>query len=164
MLENTSVKHRFRMLMNYDTASTISLAIAKYFGTRTHIIVANVSWGMDLPYEADLLILHASGYMDEVEIKISKSDLRRDRLKYHNHDGRHIRRLWFAVPEKLAPIIHEIQERAGVLVVGADGRVRMERRPIINKLAPKLRDDQKFQLARLGAMRVWDLKWVLLHK
>jgi hypothetical protein len=150
--------------MDYDTASTVSLAVARYFGVRTHVIVANVSWGMDLPYEADLLILHASGYMDEVEVKISKSDLRRDKLKYHNHDGRHIRRLWFAIPEKLVAIIPEIQERAGVLVVDVQGRVRMERRPVINKLAPKLRDDQKFQLARLGAMRVWDLKQVLLHK
>ncbi len=143
--------------MNHETAKEIEIAIAQWFGYREHVIVPNVSWGF-LTYEADLLVLSSSGYAWEVEIKISRGDLVRDKHKRHNHESRKVRQLWFAIPEKLTNCIDHVPERAGVLVVSTDGKVRELRKPTANEFAIKLTDAQQFQIARLGAMRVWDLK------
>ena len=143
--------------MNNETSKEIERKIAFYFGIRTHIIVPNVSWSM-LPYEADMVVLHESGYADEVEIKISRADLLRDKSKYHQHDSNKFRRLWFAIPRKLEKSIPDIMERAGVLVVETNGNVTQVRKPEINKTAIKFSDQQRLHLARLGCMRMWYLK------
>lgn len=109
------------------TASEISYVLAhKVWKPRTHVIVPNLSWGL-LPWEADLAVLHGSGYMDEVEIKISLADLRREfETKAEKHERlvrgspqyvlgvdrkfvpnwsdtkpHIVRRFWFAMPERL---------------------------------------------------------------
>ena len=35
----------------------IEIAVAKLFGYRSHLIVPNISWGLDFKHELDLLIL-----------------------------------------------------------------------------------------------------------
>ena len=71
--------------MNYETASEIEIAIARHFGTRTHVIIPNLSFAM-FPYELDLCVLNMkSFYALEVEIKVSKADLVRDGKKEHAH-------------------------------------------------------------------------------
>ena len=60
------------------TLPEIELAIAKYYGTREHIIVPNISWGFDYMHECDMFIIKKSGYAVEVEIKRSKNDLIND--------------------------------------------------------------------------------------
>lgn len=58
------------------TCLDIELATASHFDSRANLIVPNISWGMGLDHEIDLAIVNPkSGYMREVEIKISKSDL-----------------------------------------------------------------------------------------
>jgi hypothetical protein len=144
--------------MNYETSGEIEIAIARWFGIRKYVIVPNVSWGF-LPYEADMLILTKSKYVWEVEIKVSRSDLLRDGNKRHQHNTPKVRKLWFAIPEKLEGCIEQIPERAGVLVVDRTGRVTTSSRsPTANPIARKLSDEECFQLARLGALRVWPLK------
>jgi len=39
----------------------IEIAVMEYLGTRTNLIVPNVSWGMDL-HECDILSLSKAGY------------------------------------------------------------------------------------------------------
>ena len=143
--------------MNYETATEIERQVAFWFGIRTHIIVPNVSWSM-LPYEADMVILHQSRYADEVEIKISRSDLLRDKNKRHQHDSNKFRRLWFAIPRKLELSISDIPTRAGVLIIENNGGVNTFRNPEINKIAVKFTEAQALNLARLGCMRMWYLK------
>ena len=143
--------------MNYETCKEIELAIAKSFGIRKLLMVPNVSWGL-LPYEADILILTAAGYLWEVEIKVSRSDLLRDGDKRHHHDSDKIRQLWFAIPAKLERCVELIPQRAGVLVIGNTGLVKELKPPTPNPSARKLSDDERFQFARLGALRVWSLK------
>ena len=142
--------------MNYETAKEIELRLAKWFGLRNHIVVPNVSWGI-LPYEADLLILTPSSYAWEVEIKVSRSDLLRDKKKRHQHDAPMIKRLWFAIPEKLSDCIEHVPEKAGVLIVSKTGRVIQIRQPV-DRHVPKLSSEQRFKIARLGALRIWPLK------
>ena len=147
------------------TSLDIELALARYFNPRQNLMVPNISWGMDM-HECDMLIMSKSGYLTEVEIKISASDLKRDQEKRHGHiDGR-IKALYFAIPEVL--LKHEIliPERAGILVIRKSwesaryGRFEagLWRKPKINAQAPALTEAEKFNIARLGALRMWTLK------
>lgn len=146
--------------MNYETSFEIEVAVARHFHTLTHVIVPNVSWGM-FGYELDLCVLNVrSLYASEVEIKISKSDLKRDLLKRHEHDRNRnlIKQLWFAMPEKMNGCFEFVPERAGIMLVGRNGRVMVARNPMSNKLARKWSYEDAFKLARLGTLRVWNLK------
>jgi hypothetical protein len=152
--------------MNYETTSEIEIAIARYFDTTKNIIVPNISWGM-FPYELDLCILNCkSFYASEVEIKISKSDLKRDLKKHHNHDRNRnlIKYLWFAIPEKLLDCIEFVPDHAGILYVNKNGRVYLKREAVANSLARKWDVQNSYKLARLGTLRIWKLKEIILGK
>lgn len=122
----------------------------------------NVSWGMGLLYEADLVVLRVSGYAAEVEIKTSAADIRRDLKKSHQHDSNFFKELWFAVPEALKDDPN-IPKRAGILVVrlcwGKYPKVvAAARKAVRNPKAVKWSLEKQLKLCRLGMMRVWTLK------
>lgn len=151
--------------MNYETSAEIEIAVAAYFGARTHIIVPNVSWGM-FGYELDLCILNnKSFYASEVEIKTSKFDLKRDCKKSHQHDLNYnmIKNLWFAMPEKLECCADLVPTKAGILLVSPKSVVREIRKPQPNRIARKWTVQKAYELARLGTLRVWDLKRVNMY-
>lgn len=149
------------------TAVEVEAAVAAYFGVRENVIVPNVSWGFFRDgHEADLVLLKPSGWADEIEIKVSKADIKRDLGK--NGGRGHVRnlfmrRLWFAVPEHLAgdPCIPEF---AGILSLsrgdhsGARVRIHSLRAPKVNPAAKKLSEHDQLRLMRLGCMRIWGLK------
>lgn len=144
------------------TAAHIEIAVARHFGYRQHLIVPNVSWGMGL-HECDVLILSSLGYATEVEIKISASDLKKDTRKRHGHvdSQNRIKKLYFAIPEKLMDYADAIPERAGILVYkyfNGRGYVEEIRPARQNMRARPLTDDERYNMARLGAMRIWSLK------
>lgn len=147
-------------------------AIAQRFEPRRNLIVPNVSWGLSI-HECDMLVLSQANYATEVEIKISKADLKKDAEKWHGHNDYYnrIKSLFFAFPEHLWPKLQDcldcIPERAGVLLVsrqpstrrfGPLWRIDTEREPEINRQARKFTDDERYKLARLGALRIWRLK------
>jgi hypothetical protein len=144
------------------TATNIAVALTRPDGPfpyRRYVVVPNVSFGMGLNHEADLLAMSAAGVCTEVEIKISVADLRRDSLKrkWHRWSGPCIiRRIYFTAPEAMeAALIEHAPKFAGIYVVTESGGWRLVRRAIDNRLARKLDDRERFQLARLGAMRYW---------
>ena len=144
----------------------IEIAVAHWYGTRKHVIVPNVSWGM-FQYELDMVVLTPSDYLHEIEIKVSKSDLVRDKEKWHGHRNNLVRELYFAIPIDLIAAINHIPERAGVFTVRNENgtyRVNLERKAIPNKLARKLTEKEKFNLARLGALRIWALKESIISR
>jgi len=148
------------MILNYDNAREIELALINYFDVQKYIIVPNVSYGI-FPYELDLCMLNYRGrYATEVEIKISKSDLKRDGKKWHSHDHNYnyIKYLYFAMPIKMKGCEEFVQENAGILWVDNKGKVEVARKPVPNKLARKWDDKMAFKLARLGTMRYWKLR------
>ena len=147
--------------MNYTTCAEIELKLVKWFNPRTNLIVPNVSWGF-LKYECDLLIISKLGYLIEVEIKVSLSDLKRDLLKRHNHDDNRIKYLYFAIPKKLEKHIEHIPERAGIFVVDEEGWVHKIRKPTINNIAKPISIEDMYKIARLGTLRVWNLKKKIL--
>lgn len=131
-------------------------------------VVTNVSWGM-LPWEADLLVLRNSGWLEEVEIKVSAADWRADRakLKFMKDPLPHgliakswqrIHRFWYAAPMTLAKRFAEmgIPDWAGVVGVNSAG-CEVLREAEKRADSRKLDDKEACKLCRLGAMRQWDL-------
>lgn len=100
------------------TAVDIELATSVLMNRRNNLIVPNVSWGLLHRQEADLLVVYPSGWMSEVEIKVTAQDIKADMQKCKwawNMDPR-IHEFWFAVPEALKD--HpDIPEFAGIISV-----------------------------------------------
>lgn len=137
----------------------MEIALATWF-TGSNIVVPNISWGLGI-HECDLLVLTKVGYALEVEIKVSKSDLKKDVEKTHGHESNLIKALYFAIPEKLVSSIEHIPERAGIIVVEKHHNgnfCKLLRKPVINKQARKLTGEEQFTVVRLGAIRIWGLK------
>jgi hypothetical protein len=144
----------------------MEIILAKYFDYTTNLIVPNVHWGM-FNYELDLIILSKAGYATEIEIKISKSDLIKDKNKFHNHENKMIKNLYFAIPEYIDIdfALENIPNRAGLLVVKEVKndwvqyyKSKKEKKPISSKNPYKWNDEERYKLARLGAIRIWNLK------
>ncbi len=166
------------------TTLEMEIALLKAVNPRQNLTVLNPSWGLNLRgrngvrsgvmHECDLLYLTKSMYATEIEIKISKGDLLKDKGKRHGHNHNHIARLYFAVPEKLEELaLQEIPERAGLFVVYKyeatrytydssykylTTSVRLSREAKRNPNAVKWTTDEAFSLARLGTIRVLPMK------
>ncbi len=143
------------------TTAEMEVRVANYLNTRRNLIVPNVSWGMNV-HECDLLVLTNAGWLWEVEIKISKADLKKDLQKYHRHDSPLIKRLYFAIPDYLQDCIELVPDRAGIIVVnteaGRSWRGVWKHREARNHGGRKMTDAERYRLARLGALRIWSLK------
>lgn len=150
---------------------TMEVAVANYFSPRRNLIVPNVSWGM-FRHEVDLCVLSPAGYATEVEIKVSRSDLIKDKEKRHGHDEPMIKYLYFAIPVHLEKDIEHIPDRAGVLTVrwnepfnnrytgkmyGGWWSCKKIRGSKVN-YNRKWTTSERDNLLRLGAMRIWGLK------
>jgi hypothetical protein len=147
------------------TTLEIENRVASFFDYRQNIIVPNISWGINI-HECDLLIIRKSGCGIEVEIKISKADLKKDGEKRHGHFdyNNRIKELYFAIPEHLKDNIDLIPERAGILVLnkrldyGYHIDLRILRKPKSNMKATKFTEKEILKIAHLGTMRIWNLK------
>ena len=139
------------------TSSFVEIAVARHFNYRMNLIIPNVYWGLGLSYEVDLLIVSPSGYATEVEIKVSKSDIKADLSKRHTHNSKLIKRFYFAVPESLADCEY-LPKDAGLVTVTDFGVCKILRPPRVNKEARRLSEGQLHILRGLAAMRIWDLK------
>jgi hypothetical protein len=144
------------------------------FPWRRYVVVPNVSWGL-VSWEADLVAMAPSGYLYEVEIKVSHQDLKADlekpkhrRWKERGDPGdvwRKLRGFYYAMPRKIYDLATKAQTAipayAGIIVVTPsetdDARLWCEvvRTCTINKTASKLTTFDQYQLARLGVMRYW---------
>lgn len=147
-----------------DTAE-METTLASYFDWRVNMIVPNVFWGLGV-HECDLLVVTKSGYATEVEIKISRADLKKDSAKNHGHKSKKIKRLFFAIPEHLAHCHEFIPAHAGILHVCPEREygwcVKWIREPIENPDRRKLTDDEMQHLGCLASMRIWGLKHTII--
>jgi hypothetical protein len=154
----------------------MEVALARYFNPRQKLVVPRIAWGFsNISHECDLIVLTKSGYLYEVEIKISKQDLIKDIKKNHHHNSEYIKFLYFAIPDYLKDGMDKIPERAGILVVSrntehqrSDSKlsygfnVVIMRKPQLQS-KHKLTDEERYQIARLGALKIWGLKEKLLE-
>jgi len=141
----------------------IEFAIANHFGIRTNLVVPNVSWGLGV-HECDLLICSKAGYCTEIEIKRSAADLKKDRDKHHSHKSKKIKYLYFAIPSYLCKYIEYIPLNAGIFVITSTGRVFCLAKPVQNKDCRALTVQEQYEMARLGALRIWNLKRSVIDK
>ncbi len=156
------------MATNSITTPEMECALANWLGYRANLIVPNVHWGLSGMHECDLLVVSRAGYLTEIEIKISRADLRADARKWHGHNSNRIKRLFFALPDYLEHCLHMVPERAGIILVRAEDNVRGEypyhprcreiRAAKRNKAAGKISEADRYKVARLGALRIWNLK------
>ena len=144
-------------MSTYNTASEIEIILSNYIDIRRNLVVPNVSWGLSL-HECDVLSMTHAGYLTEYEIKVSASDLKKDLEKRHGHKSDKIKFLYFVIPSRLAKYIEFIPERAGVLVVNSKGKIFKIADAKPNVRAQALTEKEKYELARLGALRIWGLK------
>lgn len=162
----------------------IELAIMREFNFRQNLIVPNITNQMQIvPFETDVLVLTKSGYAHGFEIKVSKSDLKADFKKPQHTKINEMRngktgmqRFYgkfkhfnYAVPEQLKDLALElIPDFCGLWVY------RKSQYPIQPKFycarEPKKLFDykwsekQRYEIARLGSMRIYALKKALCHK
>ena len=148
------------------TTREIEVAVVEWLGVRERLTVPNVSWGLNM-HECDLLTLNKSGYASEIEIKVSKSDLKADAHKSHLHRSNRIRHLYFAMQKEMECCEEFVPIQAGIVLVWHDAdaygdkpryRCQLVRRPITNKCARKFTPEEVLDLARLGTLRIWTLK------
>ncbi len=155
------------------TTAEMECTIASWFNYRANLVVPNVHWGMNM-HECDLLVLSKAGYVTEVEIKISRADLRADAKKLHGHRSNKIKYLYFAVPDNLEAAALELApERAGIITVARCDRPSSRRRgelrcnrirnPICTKHSLPMSDRDRYKVARLGALRIWNLKRKIIN-
>lgn len=155
----------------------IEIAILREFDHVRNIIVNGVTNASTLPiyFEADMLILTKSNYAHAVEIKISKSNLKNDLKKKHIkllernfykyldlYYGK-LKHFSYAVPIELKEsALEQIPDFCGLWVYEENTYPRPNR--LICHRTPKQlsnykwTDKERYELARLGTMRILGLK------
>lgn len=154
----------------------MEISLAFYFDYPTKVVVPNIRGFFS--HECDLVVLSEAGFATEVEIKISRADLIKDKQKNHSHEDNYnrIKYLYFAIPEYLEKDIEHIPDRAGILTVlpktykelypshitlsvdlGNTHLCSETRKPkTINNY--KLSEAERYKIARIGTRRIWSLK------
>ena len=149
------------------TAEAIELALLRVFDHRRNFVIPNVSWGFrHLNYEIDVMVVTASLYAYDIEIKISAGDLKRDAAKdkwRYCRDQHYFRKSYFAIPEALLKYAVFIPDHAGIIAVSYDSSrawfyAHEVRAAVVDGLAKKVTDAELNQLGRLTMLRMWDLK------
>jgi hypothetical protein len=138
-------------------------AVAALLNPRVFTIVPNVSWGLGLRHECDMLALSSDGYFTEIEIKISVADAKKDLEKWHGHKSNVISRLVYAFPIELKDkIIPYIPEHAGMITVhyNESRHTYYAKWLKVIKYDKSKKPDQKTieKFYQLGCMRIWSLK------
>ena len=160
----------------------VELALMRHFDFRQNLIVPNITnmvW--TLAFETDMLVLTKSGYAHGFEIKVSKSDLNADFKKPQHCKFEEIKNgksgleryygkfkyFSYAVPHDLKDYaLTVIPEFCGLysvkntyLDINRFPYVRLEciRNPK-ELFRYKWSDKERYEIARLGAMRIYGLK------
>jgi hypothetical protein len=147
----------------------MELALFSFFDSRMRVIVPNVSYGM-FSHELDLFMLTNSNYGIEIEIKIDKYDLIKDKEKRHGHKSKKLKHLYFAVPNYLVQYQEHIPLRAGIISVTREKndylQVEIIKKPQATS-AYQFTDLECYKIVRLASYRLWKHKrelWELKNK
>jgi len=149
------------LIKTNDIIKTLILDKKSQFYYRYKHVCPNVSWGLGLHHECDLLVATKQGVGHEIEIKVSLQDLKRDLEKYHRHRSTKIKYLWFAAPEDIiGKGIQFIPEHAGIISVFYKYQTlkfEILRKPKGDKFARNLTQTELNKLDHLTTMRFWKL-------
>lgn len=157
---------------------TIGTALQRQVFNRAVCVVDNCGW---TGFECDLLIVEPGLRIIDVEIKVSRADLKADfhkdkwiefgPLQFNQKRNELPRKLWprqvwkhyYAVPEgiwtdDLLPNLGS--QNSGVLIIREGKRgavsIRSHKKTVANKEAKKLTAEQVLDVARLASLRLWN--------
>jgi len=143
------------------TTQEIEIAIwALWARKRSKVVCPNISWGL-LNHECDILVLEENLTLTEVEIKISKSDLKADGKKPHGHNDKRVAKLYFAIPSEMnrPDCLELIPERAGIIICtkisGGYTRAEITVKPKRNPYPYKVSQQEIIKLSYLLQFRYW---------
>jgi len=116
--------------------------------------------------ESDLIAVSPAGYVKEFEIKISVSDLKKDKAKdkhlHWENPKNPVCEFWYVMPEEIfeaCDVFVHIPEYAGVMTVKRDkGSLtcfHIYRKAQRKSNARKLTNEQMIAITRLGYVRYW---------
>jgi len=132
-----------------------------FYYRRNYCVVPNVSWGIGLEHEADILAVTQSGYMIEGEIKITVSDFKADQKKKKWGRQNKMRSIYYIVLADIQGKVSSIQRPDGTGLISVyESRIEVVERAKLNPDAEQLTFQRQMNLARLGTMRLWDRKKV----
>lgn len=158
------------------TCIEIEIALMEHYDFRRNLIVPGITPVSGLvPFEVDMFVLTTSSMAYGIEIKTSKSDLRADFKKSHQKrlslsefsvlDMQRVfgkfKYFLYAVPESMVEYALEvIPDFFGVIKCKrVNDRVYASiARPPLLLHKYKWSDSERYEVARLGAMRVYNLK------
>jgi len=116
------------------------------FAASRYVVLPRARWGLEkwgIRHECDLIALSRSRQIHEIEIKVSRADLKADAEKRHQHDSAAISRLWYAVPDEMKDFaLEQIPARAGLIrckLLGGNGDrfwSSVVRRPTVKRCPP----------------------------
>lgn len=150
-----------------------------WWNKRQDVMIPNLSWGL-LNHEADFVVVTKSGYLTEVEIKRSLSDLKADFKKDVFHKDERVYRFMYCLPisirEKALALFHEqygkVAELYGldrnhkyvneffpyIIWYDEKGHLSVEPDKLSSRSgARKLFMEEREIIGRLASLRYWDL-------
>lgn len=156
------------------TTKELEYAINKHYFNSAKIITTKLTRNSGVvSHECDVVVVTNSYYLIEFELKISKSDLKKDFQKKHSHECDNIKKTFYVIPEKLEDCIELIPERFGIIIVNKkiqidkNGKIPLEktyyplriiREAQTNKKAKKITNDNFIKICTLASMRYWTTK------
>lgn len=143
-------------------AFLIDSVVKHCFNPRRWAVCPNVSWS-SLPWEADILAVSAHGKIHEIEVKMTVSDLAKDKLKrkwaMSPAPMAYVHAYWLAVPSKLeaAATKRAAEIGGGVIVVSETGLASLVKYPNkwMGPTHPRPNKVTAAALHRLAALRYW---------
>lgn len=130
---------------------------------KNYACIPNVLMNNNGFYEADMICInYKTGYLQEIECKVSIEDFRADfkKKKYHNHP--HVRQLSYAFPEQMwnehkEEILQRIEEcggRVGVIIIDNGHKPKTIKRAKARKHVKRLTVVEMLHYLRLGCMKI----------
>jgi len=130
--------------------------LARYFNPFQQTVVPNCYFAGG---EMDLLVVTRSGYLVEVEIKLSRADWKADlaKEKWTMPERRLVSRFYYAVPPELCPAEAPewVPATSGILHLHPRDYVLEHRKAERVKTAPKLTDQQQLHIMASIYRRWW---------
>lgn len=150
--------------LNKLTTNDMELALAMSKSSPCNFVknqVVSIRCSDLFGHETDFISVNKSGYVTEVEIKISKSDFNNDFHKKHYHESGYIKYFYYAVPYYMKNYVMEhVPENVGILLITPAfpyGRVEIIKECIPRKGARKLTEEKILKLQRYMGMKYWSL-------
>ncbi len=119
-------------------------------------------------FEADIMRVMRSGYAEEIEVKLSVSDFKKDfeKTDWHGkpkHESiqageYYANRFYFYVPFTIAEKVRElVPDYAGFIIFTENDHAFVEKKaPLLHK--NKITDSKKLEICRKYVFKFWDLK------